>query len=85
MTVNTGNDDAVAIAVKDTGIGISEKERPRIFERFYRCDPSRSEAGIGLGLSFARAIARAHGGDIKVASTPDQGSTFSVTFPGTGF
>ncbi len=85
MTVNTGNDDVVAITVKDTGIGISEKDMPRIFERFYRCDPSRSAAGIGLGLSFARAIARAHGGDIKVASTPDQGSTFSVTFPGAGF
>ena len=85
VTVNTVNNDAVAITVKDTGIGISEKDMPRIFERFYRCDPSRSEAGIGLGLSFARAIARAHGGDIKVASTPDQGSTFSVTFPGTGF
>jgi heavy metal sensor kinase len=85
MTVNTGNDDAVAITVKDTGIGISEKDRPRIFERFYRCDPSRSAAGIGLGLSFARAIARAHGGDIKVTSTPEQGSTFTVTFPGTGF
>jgi heavy metal sensor kinase len=84
MTVSTV-DDAAAIKVKDTGIGISEKDMPRIFERFYRCDPSRSEAGIGLGLSFARAIARAHGGDIKVASTPDQGSTFSVTFPGTGF
>jgi signal transduction histidine kinase len=85
MTVNTVNDDTVAITVKDTGIGISEKDRPRIFERFYRCDPSRSAAGIGLGLSFARAIARAHGGDIKVTSTPDQGSTFAVTFPGAGF
>jgi heavy metal sensor kinase len=84
MTVNTVN-DAAAITIKDTGIGISEKDIPRIFERFYRCDPSRSAAGIGLGLSFARAIARAHGGDIKVTSTPDQGSTFAVTFPGAGF
>ena len=50
-------------------------------ERFYRCDPSRSEAGIGLGLSFARAIARAHGGDISVTSIMDQGSTFTVNFP----
>ncbi len=85
VTVNTGNHDGVAIAVKDTGIGISEKDMPHIFERFYRCDPSRSEAGIGLGLSFARAIARAHGGDISVFSKPGQGSTFAVTFPGTGF
>jgi heavy metal sensor kinase len=85
VTVNTGNHDAVIIAVKDTGIGISEKDIPHIFERFYRCDPSRSEAGIGLGLSFARAIARAHGGDISVFSKPEQGSTFTVTFPGAGF
>jgi heavy metal sensor kinase len=82
MTVNTV-DDAAAITVKDTGIGISEKDMPRIFERFYRCDPSRSEAGIGLGLSFARAIARAHGGDITVASQPDQGSTFTIILPKT--
>ena len=80
MTVSTVN-DAAAITVKDTGVGISEKDMPRIFERFYRCDPSRSEAGIGLGLSFARAIARAHGGDITVTSIPDQGSTFTVTLP----
>ena len=85
VTVNTGNHDAITIVVKDTGIGIYEKEIPHIFERFYRCDPSRSEAGIGLGLSFARAIARAHGGDISVFSKPEQGSTFTVTFPGAGF
>ncbi len=81
MTVNTGNNDTVTITVKDTGIGISEKDMPRVFERFYRCDPSRSEAGIGLGLSFARAIARAHGGDISVFSKLEQGSTFTVSLP----
>jgi len=85
VTANTGNNDTVAIAVKDTGIGISEKDILRIFERFYRCDPSRSEAGIGLGLSFARAVARAHGGDIDVFSKPEQGSTFTVTIPGASF
>ena len=63
------------------GIGISPSDLPRIFERFYRCDQSRSQAGIGLGLSLARAIARAHGGDITVTSTPNQGSTFTVTLP----
>ncbi|MGD2185975.1 MAG: sensor histidine kinase, partial [Desulfobacterales bacterium] len=84
VKVNTVNNDAIAVMVKDSGIGISEKEMPRIFERFYRCDPSRSEAGIGLGLSFARAIARAHGGDITVISQPNKGSTFTVTLPKTG-
>lgn len=81
VTVNAQDDHAVSLIVKDTGIGISKKDRSRIFERFYRCDPSRSEAGIGLGLSFARAIVRAHGGDITVISEVDQGSTFTITLP----
>ena len=69
------------ITIKDTGIGISPNDLPRIFERFYRCDRSRSQEGIGLGLSLARAIARAHGGDILVTSLLNQGSTFIVTLP----
>jgi heavy metal sensor kinase len=84
VTVNTTTNDAIAVTIKDSGIGISAKDMPRIFKRFYRCDPSRSEAGIGLGLSLARAVARAHGGDISVFSKPEQGSTFTVTFPGAG-
>ena len=71
----------VVVAVQDTGIGIAKQDLPRIFERFFRCDQSRSQAGIGLGLSLARAIARAHGGDITVASMPNQGSTFTVRLP----
>ncbi len=71
----------VVVTVKDTGVGISSTDLPRIFERFYRCDQSRSQEGIGLGLSLARAIARAHGGDITAISTPNQGSTFTVTLP----
>ena len=71
----------VVVAVKDTGVGISAQDLPHIYERFYRCDQSRSLAGIGLGLSLARAIARAHGGDITVVSTPNEGSTFTVTLP----
>jgi signal transduction histidine kinase len=81
VAVHRQNNHSVVITVKDTGIGISDQDLPRIFERFYRCDPSRSKAGIGLGLSFARAVARAHGGDITVTSRPDQGSTFTVTLP----
>jgi len=84
VSVQPENNYFVAITVKDTGVGISDGDISRIFERFYRCDPSRSEAGIGLGLSFARAIARAHGGDITVASIPDKGSTFTITLPQTG-
>jgi signal transduction histidine kinase len=81
VAIHEQNNHSVAITVKDTGIGISDQDLPRIFERFYRCDPSRSKAGIGLGLSFARAVARAHGGDITVTSRPDQGSTFIATLP----
>jgi signal transduction histidine kinase len=69
------------LTVKDTGMGIASSDLPRIFDRFYRCDRSRSKPGIGLGLSLARAIARAHGGEIHVESIPNQGSTFTVTLP----
>jgi heavy metal sensor kinase len=69
------------ISIKDTGVGISDPDLSRIFERFYRCDQSRSQPGTGLGLSLARAIARAHGGDITVTSTVNQGSSFTITLP----
>jgi heavy metal sensor kinase len=71
----------VEIEVRDTGPGISATDLPHVFERFYRGDPSRSRTGAGLGLSFARAVARAHGGDITAASSPGGGSTFTVTLP----
>ena len=74
--------ERVILTVRDTGIGISDQDLPRIFERFYRCDQSRSEEGIGLGLSLARAIARAHGGDITASSAPNHGSTFTTTLRG---
>ncbi len=73
---------SIQISVRDTGMGISPEDLPHIFERFYRCDPSRSLAGTGLGLSFARAIASAHGGEITVASEVNHGSTFTVELPG---
>jgi len=75
------NDAQVIISIKDTGCGISPSDLPRIFERFYRCDQSRSQAGIGLGLSLARAIARAHGGEIIATSALNKGSIFTITLP----
>src|SRR5690606_35044816 len=69
------------ILVTDTGIGIPASEQSRIFTRFYRGDKSRSDAGNGLGLSLARAIIRAHGGEITVQSTPGEGTAFTVVLP----
>jgi heavy metal sensor kinase len=79
--VSSSGAQSVQIVVRDNGRGISEQDLEHIFERFYRCDPSRSQPGTGLGLSFARAVARAHRGDISVSSTIGEGSTFTVTLP----
>lgn len=78
----TGNGkEEVVVSVKDTGIGIPQSDLLHIFDRFYRCDQSRSQPGTGLGLSLARSIARAHGGDITVVSRLNQGSTFTIILP----
>jgi signal transduction histidine kinase len=69
------------ISVEDTGIGISEQDLPKIFDRLYRCDVSRTEPGSGLGLSLAKAIAQSSGGDIFVKSKINQGSLFTVQLP----
>jgi len=76
-------DDIVEIAVSDQGIGISESEIERIFERFYRVDPARSRAtgGTGLGLAIVKHIVTNHGGDIRVWSIEGSGSTFTLRLP----
>ena len=71
----------VRFAVRDTGIGIPEEDVPRIFERFYRVDKSRTGSGTGLGLSIAKHIVEAHGGKIWAESVERQGSTFYFTIP----
>jgi two-component system phosphate regulon sensor histidine kinase PhoR len=70
----------VAVRVRDQGVGIAGEHLPRLFERFYRVDPSRSrkEGGTGLGLAIVKHIAQAHGGKVGVESTPGQGSTFTL-------
>jgi heavy metal sensor kinase len=82
ITAQKQDEKSVTVSINDTGIGISEKDLPHIFERFYRGDPSRPRTGNGLGLSLAQAIAQAHGGKIDVVSSPGQGSTFTITLPG---
>ncbi len=76
-------DSTVAVTVADTGIGIPEERRDRIFERFYVVDKSRSrtQGGTGLGLSIVKHIVLLHSWDISVASAPGRGSTFTVTIP----
>jgi signal transduction histidine kinase len=69
------------IQVRDTGIGIADDEKPRIFERLYRGDRSRSEPGLGLGLSFVKAICDAHGGTIEVLSALGKGTEVTVSLP----
>jgi len=74
----------VQLAIEDKGIGIETEDLPRIFERFYRADQSRTkntEHGYGLGLALAYKIVSLHGGKIDVASKPDKGSTFTITLP----
>ncbi len=76
-------DSHAEVRVSDTGPGIAPEHLARIFERFYRADPSRSRAkgGTGLGLAIARGIAEAHGGTLDAESEPGRGSTFIVTLP----
>jgi len=69
------------IVVRDTGTGIPASELPRIWDRLFRGDASRSERGLGLGLSLVKAIVEAHGGTVGVASEPGHGSVFTVTLP----
>jgi two-component system sensor histidine kinase SenX3 len=79
----TATKTSVRFAVSDTGVGIPQDERDRVFERFYRVDPSRSRVtgGTGLGLSLVKHICLSHGGDVAVVSEVGAGSTFTMTLP----
>jgi two-component system phosphate regulon sensor histidine kinase PhoR len=76
-------DAGVLVSVRDQGSGIGSQHLPRIFERFYRADPSRSraEGGTGLGLAIVKHLVEAHGGRVWAESTLGQGTTISSWFP----
>jgi two-component system sensor histidine kinase SenX3 len=76
-------DDVAEIAVTDSGLGIPQEDQTRIFERFYRVDPSRSRAtgGTGLGLAIVKHVASTHNGEVKLFSKPGVGSTFTLRIP----
>ena len=77
----TQQDYEAKFLVSDTGIGITEEDLPRIFERFYKVDRSRATSGTGLGLAIARHLVEAHGGRIWAESEVGKGSTFYFTIP----
>ena len=82
VTISAYQDNGqVHIGFADTGIGVSETDLPKIFDRFYRCDNSRTQPGTGLGLCLVKDIANALGGDVRVKSKLNEGSTFSVSLP----
>jgi signal transduction histidine kinase len=80
-------DHAIEIRIADTGIGISPSALPHIFDRFYRVDQAHSRhsatgnSGAGLGLALVHSVVQAHGGDVRVMSRIDEGTTFVVTLP----
>ena len=79
----SAHNGSIDVAVADTGPGIAAEHLPRVFERFYRVDASRSrdDGGTGIGLAIARSVVEAHGGRIWAESEPGKGSTFTFELP----
>jgi two-component system sensor histidine kinase BaeS len=74
--------EAVVLRVRDTGEGIAAEHLPHVFDRFYKADPARADAGgTGLGLSIVKASVERHGGTVSVASTPGAETVFRVRLP----
>jgi two-component system heavy metal sensor histidine kinase CusS len=72
------------VSVKDSGVGIAAEHLPRVFDRFYRADPSRSADGAGLGLALVKSIMDLHSGSAQIESEPGRGTTVTLSFPQIG-
>jgi two-component system, OmpR family, sensor histidine kinase BaeS len=83
LIVRATRDDAATLEVVDTGMGIAFEDQPKVFERFWRSDRSRSRAtgGAGIGLAVVRELVEAHDGTVELQSTPGRGTLFRVTLP----
>ena len=82
VTITTRNEPGqVVVVFQDTGIGIPPEEQDKIWTRLYRGDKSRTQRGLGLGLSLVKAVVEAHDGKATVTSNPGEGSEFIVAFP----
>jgi two-component system sensor histidine kinase MtrB len=77
------DDEHVSLAVRDFGVGLSGDENLRVFDRFWRADPARTQGGTGLGLPISREDAALHGGSLQAWGRPGEGSEFVLTLPRT--
>lgn len=74
-------DGQALLIVRDTGVGVANEDLPRIWDRLYRGDKSRSQRGLGLGLSLVKAVVQAHQGRVEVSPNPGGGSIFTLSLP----
>ena len=81
IQIQARSNGAVEIAVRNSGSTIPDSEQPRIFERFYRGVDARKIPGIGMGLAIVQQIARARGGTLTVSTSPELGTTFTLSLP----
>jgi len=80
-TTHVSAADEVVIEISDNGVGMTQEEQARAFERFYRADEARSTRGFGLGLAIVKRVMDTHQGRVEIDSTPGEGSTVRLIFP----
>ncbi len=81
LSLRPAEDESAEVSVQDTGYGIATEHLPKLFDRFYRVDPARSEEGTGLGLAIVKSIMDLHGGSVVIHSAPGAGTVVTLHFP----